>query len=278
MPIYLVGGGLGPGYQTDILRKILEISDKIYVETYTVPSSDWLVSYIKENTRGEIIVAGRSLLEEKSRRLVREARKLNVAVVVPGDPLIATTHRSILMVAAEEGVEHRVVPGSSGVCAAKSLSLLDYYKFGRTVTIPGPWRKVKPYSVLGYIYDNACIGLHTLVLLDISPDGSQLPPPEAVSILVGLEEEIGVETLSSASGMVVERAGYLDGRVRVYRRLVDIHGVGDDWMEPASIIIPGELSPIDVEVISKVYGERVDGIDRAVGCGSKKVLSEYLER
>ncbi|NOZ31095.1 MAG: diphthine synthase [Crenarchaeota archaeon] len=277
MPLYLVGGGLGPGYQTEILIKLLNIGDKIYVETYTVPSSDWLLAFVTKHASGEVIVADRSTLEERALALVSEAKDKNIVVVVPGDPMIATTHRSLIMMAEELGVKHRVIPGVSGVCASKSLSLLDFYKFGRTVTVPGPWRRVKPYSVLGYIYDNACIGLHTLALLDIKPSGEQLLPPDAVATLLQLEEEIGVDTLSKAAGFVIERAGYEDGRVRLYNRLSDIVSYEDKWRQPSSIIIPGEITPIDEEIISKVYKiSEVNGIDRDKACSSSRTLKEYL--
>lgn len=276
MPLYLVGGGLAPGYQTEILIKLLSIGDKIYVETYTVPSADWLLEFVSKHASGEVVAANRSVLEDKASILVNEARDKNIVVVVPGDPMIATTHRSLIMLADELGVKYKIVPGVSGVCAAKSISLLDFYKFGRTVTIPGPWRMVKPYSVLGYIYDNACIGLHTLVLLDIKPDGEQLLPSDAIKTLLQLEDELGVNSLSRVTGFVVERAGYDDERVRIYRELSEITSEGE-WRQPSSIIIPGEISPIDKEIISKVYKiNELNGIERDKACSSSKALKEYL--
>lgn len=278
MTLYLVGGGLGPGYQTGVLRDILAFSEKVYVETYTVPGSGWLLEYARENARGKVVEADRSMLEESVRLIVEEARSANVAILVPGDPLIATTHRSIIAAAAEAGIDHRVVPGVSGVCAAKALSLLEYYKFGRTVTVPGPWTASKPYSVLGYIYDNACIGLHTLLLLDVSPEGEQLAPGRAAKILLELEEEAGLDALAGSSAIVVERAGYPEGRVKVYGELESLALEGASWSYPSSIVVPGELTPIDVEVIGRVHGVlHVRGVSRRAGCDSSRRLMEYLE-
>lgn len=277
MPLYLVGGGLGPGYQTGILDDILSKSEKVYVESYTVPGVDWLASYVKGRASGEVVVAARSMLEEGAARIVEEARDRIVAVVVPGDPLIATTHKAIIMAAARAGVSYRVVPGVSGVCASKTLAMLDYYKYGRTVTVPGPWRQVKAFSILGYIYDNACIGLHTHVLLDIDPDGRQLPPSEAARILVGLEEEAGVNLLSHSSVMVVEKAGYEDGRVKIYESLQGLAAEDDDWLEPSSLIIPGEVSAVEAEAVEAVYGwSGLQGIRRSDACRARILLDESL--
>lgn len=278
MTLYLVGGGLGPGYQAEILRGILARSKKVYVETYTVPNSRWLLEYARSNAMGEVVEADRSMLEEGIYSIVEEARSMTVTILVPGDPLIATTHRSILAAAAEAGVDYQVFPGVSGVCAAKALSLLEYYKFGRTVTVPGPWTASKPYSVLGYIYDNACIGLHTLLLLDVSPAGEQLSPSDAARILLELEGEAGLDALVASSVIVVEKAGYPEGRVRVYEELRSLVLGEESWSSPSSMILPGELTPIDVEVIERVHGvSNVRGVSRRVGCEASRRLEMYLE-
>ncbi|MEB3806513.1 MAG: SAM-dependent methyltransferase [Desulfurococcales archaeon] len=276
MVLILAGGGIGPGYQGRVLEEALAGADVVFVETYTVPGSGWLVEYARRLAGDRVFEATRSQLEELASRVVERARRETVVVLVPGDPLVATTHRSLIAMASAGNVEFRVIPGVSGVCAAMSSSLLDFYKFGRTITVPGPWRGVKAYSILDYIYSNACIGLHTLALLDISPDGAQLDPASAARILTGLEGDLGEKLVSAASVIVVERAG-LDGeRVTVYGSLARLAGEDRGWREPASIVIPGSPSPIEVEHVTQAYGGGLRGIDKDSACSAREALHRFL--
>jgi len=265
--LYLVGAGLGPGYQGDVVDRLVREADTVYVEAYTMPGADWLVEYARARARGRVVVASRSVMEEGVRGVVEEARRGRVVVLVAGDPLTATTHRSLIVEAARAGVPYRVVPGVSGVCASKSLSMLDYYKYGRTITVPGPWRMVRAYSIVEYILANACAGLHTLALLDIHPETlRQYPPGEAVHYLLGLAGELGVPHLRGAPVIVVERAGLSGERVRLYPRLDGVPRAGE-WGEPASLAIPGPLGRVEREHLEAIHGvDPGPGLDREEAC------------
>ncbi len=271
----MAGGGVGPGYQGGVLESLLRSADRVYVDTYTVPGAGWLVEYARGIAGGRVVEAGRSLLEEGAARVVEEARGGLVVVLVPGDPLIATTHRSLVVEAARRGVRYRVVPGVSGVCAAASASLLDYYKFGRTVTVPGPWRMVKAYSVVEYLLGNACLGLHTLLLLDIDPGGRQYPPGEAAGQLLSLARELGADgLLSGAPVLVVERAGLPGERVTLHS-LRGLAGDPGPWGEPASLVVPGRLHPSEREALEAVHGrDPGPGLDPGEAC---RLLEEARE-
>ena len=253
MVLVLAGGGLGPGYETGIVGDLVSRADKVYVETYTLAGSGWLLSWARRLAGERVVEAPRSLLEEGSRGVIEEARHSLVVVLVPGDPLVATTHRSLIVEAERLGVPWRVVPGVSGVCAAKTRSLLDFYKFGRTVTVPGPWRGVKAYSVIEYILANACAGLHTLLLLDVEPGGrGQLDPGEAARVILSLARDLGVEGfLAGAPVIVVERAGLPGERASMYR-LGEVPVEG--WRTPSSMALPGPLNPVEREALEAAYG------------------------
>jgi len=254
--LYLVGAGLGPGYQGRIVEDLLSRADRVYVESYTVPGAGWLLEYARGIAGDRVVEAGRGVLEEGARAIVEEAARRVVVVLVAGDPLVATTHRSLLVEAARRGVEWRVIPGVSGVCAAKSIAMLDYYKYGRTVTVPGPWRMVRAVSVVEYILANACAGLHTLALLDIDPrSGRQLPPDHAARQLLSFADGPAGTLLSKAPVMVVERAGLQGERVRVLPSLSRLAGLdSEDWGEPASLVLPGRLGRVEREHVEAVYG------------------------
>jgi len=250
--LVLAGGGLGPGYVGGLVAELVRGGDVVYVDTYTVPGAGWLLEWARGVAGGRVVEASRGVLEEGAPRIVEEARSALVVVLVPGDPLIATTHRSLVVEAVRRGVEYRVVPGVSGVCAAKTASLLDYYRFGRTVTVPGPWRRVRAYSVVEYLLRNACAGMHTLLLLDIDEWGRQYPPGDAVEQLLSLAGELGV-SLDGAPLLAVERAG-LEGERVTLHRLPSVEEPRGGWREPASLVVPGPLAAYEREALEAVHG------------------------
>ncbi len=276
MPLILAGGGLGPGYQGRLLEEAVASADKVYVETYTVPGSSWLLDWARSVAGDRVVEAERRVLEESAYRLVEEARTRRVLVLAPGDPLIATTHRSLLAMARKEGVAVRVIPGVSGVCASKTLSLLDYYKYGRTVTVPGPWRRVKPYSVVYYILVNACSMLHTLVLLDFQED-KVLTPSEAASTLVDIAGEVDAGFLADTPLIVLERAGLEGEKATLYSSLEGLAKSQERFGLPASLAIPGPLSRIERELLADYYGrDPGPGIDRGEACRAAKRLEAEI--
>ncbi len=233
---------------TQKAARLVKEADRVYVESYTMPSSQWLLSEARR-LRPDAIQAPRRLLEENAHKLLSEARSMLVVVVVAGDPLVATTHRALLSEARRLGIEAIAVPGVSGVCAAKTASGLDYYKYGRTATIPGPWRMVKPYSVVEYTLENMCTGLHTLLLLDVSEDGRQLSLGEAWKML---EHAGAPRLLAERLALIIVDAG--TERERVYHaRLEDIDS-HDGHGGVASIVVPGSVSPVEAEHLQVLHG------------------------
>ena len=90
--LYLVG--LGIWDEGDISLRGLEVckkSDSVYAELYT---SAWGgdLGKLERLIKGKIKLIKREGLEDRSARLVGEARRKDIAILVPGDPLSATTH------------------------------------------------------------------------------------------------------------------------------------------------------------------------------------------
>ncbi len=254
--LLLVGWGLEGGQATLEAIRAVEEAAKVYVESYTVAGSSWIIESLKQIVGEEKLVpAERSIIEEGSPELLAEAGEKLIAIVAPGDPLIATTHRSLLVEAATRGIPYRVIPGVSGVCNAKTMSWLDYYKFGRTATLPGPWRRVRPYSVYQYIISNVCAGLHTLLLLDINPSSNeQLDPCTGLRLLGEVASEIESEapyefSLSELPAVVVERAGMRAHRTVLYPSIRGVCEAGIEHGSPSSIVIPGVPAEYEWEAL-----------------------------
>ena len=249
MALFIAGCGVYEGSFTRELLEVLDVADVVYVDLYTMPESSWVLVAL-ERWRDKVRVASRELLEGMSKAVVDEAMGRNVVIVSAGDPLVATTHASLLAEAQGRGVEVRYIPGVSGVCTAKAYSGLSYYRFGRMATVPGPWRGLKPYSVLATIYANLCIDAHTLLLLDVSEDGSQLSPTDAALRLIEVEAELsetlGTRALLSLTPViVVERAGTPEARLVAFDSFESLSTAEERFRTPSSLVIPAPLNPTE---------------------------------
>jgi len=220
LPLYIVGAGISAEYLTLRALKALARADKIYIDSYTsiAPGVDEEL-LTRLAPEAVIVRAARFHLEDMSRRIIEEARQSHVAILVPGDPFLATTHSAIAVEARQRGVEVVIVPGVSGLQAVIDYTGLQVYRFGKVVTLVYPEDGVKPYTVLDVVRDNRERGLHTLILLDLRLDENKaMTIPEAVHILLELEEEMlrkgMLHTMHINKGLLVgvARAGLPDAK------------------------------------------------------------------
>lgn len=212
-------------------------------------------------------------LEEGAEALLEEADILRVGVLVGGDCLTATTHISLLIMAARRGIPFRVIHGSS-ILTAVAETGLSIYKFGRKVTLPLPGRGA-PDSVIRAIYENRMLGLHTLVLLDLDVEEDRyLTVNEALRILlcsdgVGAIDEntlvVGVARLGSESPHI--RAG------RAGRLLEESFGE-----PPQALVIPGSLHFVEAEALRVLWGCSEEDLKSLCNFeGLQALLERYIE-
>jgi diphthine synthase len=180
--------GLGLFNESDLtLRAIEEAkrSDKVYVELYT---SKWHgdIRNLEKIIGKEITELKRKDLEEESSKILQEAKNQKIAIFVQGDPLVQTTHLSLLEEAKKLGIKTKVIHNASIISTIAETGLHSN-KFGRYVTIPFP-EKTKgklPESVFEVIKENRKRGLHTLCLLDVVADENRyMKVNEAIDILL----------------------------------------------------------------------------------------------
>ncbi len=159
--LYLIGLGLWD--EKDISLKGLEIAkkcDKVFIEKYT--------SFWKGNLKSlgiKVEELKRKDLEDNINKILKDAKKKDVALLVPGDPLIATTHISILVEAKKKNIRTKIIHSSS-IFSALGETGLQIYKFGKISTIPFCYSK-SPYKILE---ENLKQEAHTLFLLDITKE------------------------------------------------------------------------------------------------------------
>ncbi len=270
MVLIILGLGTSIDYLSLEALDHLSRADIVFLETYTSIAPGMGYDRIKRIVLGELrFVSRRDLEEEAGKTILREAEQRYVVLAVAGDPMIATTHVNLVIEAARRGIDYAIIPGLSGIQASISLSGLQVYKFGRTVTLTYPEQYYKPFSTIEAIRENIERGLHTLVLLDIRFDeGRAMSISEASKILLDIEEEYCRRNncepiLGETIGVGIARAGSREAAVRADL----IRNLGDYEYPPPphSIVVTGNLHPVELEALvfhGKLPLERVRGVQR----------------
>ena len=184
--------GIGLSDEKDITVKGLEIirkSDAVYLENYTsilnVP-----VEKLEKFYNKKIILADRTLIEQKAEEtILKDAKTKNVALLVVGDALSATTHTDLIKRAREKNIAVKIIHNAS-ILTAVGETGLQLYKFGKTTSIPFPEKNYQPETAYDVIRENQKNDLHTLVLLDLRPNENKfMAANEAIGILLKIENK-----------------------------------------------------------------------------------------
>ena len=185
MPLYFIGLGLNNEKDTTInALEAIKKCDFVYLENYTS-----ILNCSKESLEKfygkKIILARRNLVESDNNEILENAKAKNVAFLVTGDPLVATTHIDLYLRAKKEGIKCFVFHNAS-ILSAVGVTGLQVYKFGKTTSIPLENENIEtPYDVLE---DNLSLGLHTLFLLDLNPEeGKFVTVNDAIRYLLKTE-------------------------------------------------------------------------------------------
>jgi len=255
----LVFVGLGLYSENDMsLRGIEEAktADCVFAEFYTSLMAGLSLERLEKMVGKKIVVVSRKTLEDENGELIlRKAESSKVAFLVPGDPLIATTHVDLRIRAEKRGITTRVVHGASIVSAAMGLSGLQNYRFGKSVTIPFPEEGLVSETPYNVIAENKARDLHTLCFLDIKAEKRlYMTIKEALEILLSLEEKkkMHVVTLDSLA-VGIARAGAEDQVVKadIVRALLSFVFGGP----PHVLVFPADrLHFVEAEALIRLAG------------------------
>ncbi|RPB20624.1 Diphthine synthase [Terfezia boudieri ATCC MYA-4762] len=164
--LYLIG--LGLNNEKDITVNGLEVvqrAERVYLEAYTailMVGKDKLEAFYGR----DVIIADRELVESSSGQILLDADTKDIAFLVVGDPLGATTHTDLLLRARNLSIPTRTIHNASIMTAIASTGL-QLYSFGQTLSMVFFTPEWRPSSWYDRLIENAALGLHTLVLLDI---------------------------------------------------------------------------------------------------------------
>lgn len=234
--LYLIGLGLS---WKDISLKALEAinkCDKVYLETYT-SVSNFSAKQLSKLIGKKVIELNRKQVEEE-KPFVKESKLKDIALLIFGDPLMATTHQEykaeiIHACSIFDGV------GETG---------LSLYKFGKTASIPMPEKNFKPESFFDILEDNKKIDGHTLFLLDLKPN-KFLTIPEAIKILLKIAKKRKSKVFTEDTFCIgCARLGHDKSLIKKGKAKLLIKGKFGN--PPYCLIVPARLSFKEEEFLS----------------------------
>ncbi len=228
--LYIIGLGLNVDGISKYGLAVVKRCKRVYLENYTVE-----LPYSEEELRNKIgkkiISADREFVEGFG--IIDEAKKIDVALLVYGSPLTATTHISLLQEAKKCGVKYKIIYSAS-ILDAVAETGLQIYKFGKIASMP----EFEADSFMEVVKENQSINAHSLILVDI-----------------GLEFEKALEKLEEAADkhkvkldkiIVCSMLGTKYSKI-IYRDIKELENY--KIKNPYCIIIPGKLHFIEKEVL-----------------------------
>ncbi len=239
--LYLIGTGLYylndmPLRAIDILKK----ADEIFLERYTNINDISFLSRLEKLIEKKILIVDRETIE--SDELIDRAINKKVVLLVPGDPLFATTHISLIIECKRREIEYKVIHASSIISSIGETGLLPY-KFGAVSSIPLFYENFKPTSFFDVIEKNQRNGMHSLVLLEYKSKDEFVDPDTAINIIKNISNERR-KVINLDNSIVISKLGSDQQRIVFYSNKKD------KLEPPFSIVIPGGISEIEKEAIS----------------------------
>ena len=252
MTLYIIGLGLGD--EKDVTLRGLEIikkAKKAWLESYTsvlqCSKSDL------ENLYGrEVILADRNLVEKSSDEMLDLAISSDVAFLVIGDPMSATTHVDLVLRAREKGAAVEIVHNTS-VMTAVGVIGLELYKYGKTPSIVFPDEKMPIEGHYDAVKENKVRGLHTLCLLDIKMD-DEIPKfmtvNEGIKSLLSVEKKRGENVFTDDTLCIgCARLGCSNMKIKVGTAS---ELLSEDFGKPLHcLIVPGKLHFMEEDAIKQ---------------------------
>lgn len=186
----LIFVGLGLYDLDDISIKGLQAikeADAVFLESYTSVLTGATPDLMRERYGKDLIVLKRQDVEQNPEPILAAAKQGVAVFLTGGDPMVSTTHADLRIRAKEQGIETKIIHGSSIVSAVCGLTGLQNYRFGKSCSIPYPTHNWFPKTPLDTILTNLKQNLHTIVYLDIQ-ENRYMSVHEGIELLEKLME------------------------------------------------------------------------------------------
>lgn len=233
--LYLIGLGLNVDGISKFGLEAVKKCKKIYLENYTV-DFPYSLKQLEEVIGKKLVPANRELVESLS--LVDEAAKKDVALLVYGSPLTATTHISLIQEAKNSGIKSKVIFNAS-VLDAVAETGLQLYKFGKIASLP-EWKKsFEPDSFMEIVKENMSIKSHSLILIDIGLEHKKALKQLEIA---AKNHEINLKKI-----VLCEALGTMKRKI-FYKTISELEKI-EEVRKPYCLIIPSKLHFMEKEAL-----------------------------
>jgi len=255
---YLIGIGRRKEDITEEMKDVISRCDSVFLEFYTSFYEN-SVNELESALKTSLIRAPREVVESQAEeKMIEPGKTKDIALLVMGDPLVATTHVDILQRARDAGVATQVFHNVS-IANFITRTGLQFYKFGKITSIPFFSAKYMPRTPYMTLIDNARMGAHSLFLLDLKPDeGTYLKAHEALDFLLEIpqlmvdQEEIEEQESNMIDGnsdaIICSQLGFSD-EVILFGTINELLRYDREANLPAPIcvIIPGDYHEMELQ-------------------------------
>ncbi len=276
--LMFVGLGVDQSLSTKSIDA-LKSCERIFFEDYTSPPiRQGIESEIATDLGGKKIEKVERQFLETGDEVIHLAERQRVAIISPGDPMMATTLQELRTRAMKRKIGTKVIHGSSVLCAISGETGLHSYNFGRHVTVTSGGVQLTAYET---VYENLLRGLHTTLLLEWdSSNQFFLPPRTAVKSLLECEDHIKYGILSEDTLLVaVSRIGSEDVSTHVLNLGKAIEfDFGDP---PHVMVIPGRLHFTERDFLGTISGRQPESFpdnSERVKRHAKRMIERYSEK
>jgi len=233
--LYIIGLGLNVDGISKFGLQVVKKCKRVYLENYTV-DFPYSQGELTEDLGKKVIPADREFVEKFG--IVDEAKKVNVALLVYGSPLTATTHISLIQEAKNCGVKYKVIYNAS-ILDAVAETGLQLYKFGKTTSMPKWEKSFTPDSFMKIVQENQSMKAHSLILIDIGL--------EFQDALKQLKISAEKHNIILKEILLCQRLG-TKGQKISYKTIEELERY-EDVKKPYCIIIPSKLHFVEKEFL-----------------------------
>jgi diphthine synthase len=233
--LYIIGLGLDKKGISQQGLEAVRRCKKIYLENYTV-DFPYTSHELEEVIGKDVVSVGRDFVE--GLEFVDEAAKKDVALLVYGSPLTATTHITVVDECKASGVKCKVIYAAS-VFDAVAETGLQLYKFGKVASMPAWKFNYSPDSFMEIVKDNQGVKAHSLILIDIGLD--------ITAALSQLKKACANHKIKLKKIILCQALGTSKSKIfyKTLKELEDFTSV----RKPYCLIIPGDLHFVEAEVL-----------------------------
>jgi len=261
--LHLIGIGYKKEHLTVEMLEKIKSADEVFLEYYTSFYQDSFKE-LEKFINKKITICDREIIESHiEEKILLPAKEKTIALLIIGDPLIATTHTDLILRCHDLKIKSKIYNNVS-IGNFITRTGLQFYKFGKITSIPFYSEKFMPRSPYLIYLDNHKMGAHSLFLLDLNPSNDvaykghskYLKAHKAIEFMLKIpkimieneemEEKDAMQIDKETPAVICSRLGFDDEEI-VYDTLEGLTKIDKErnFKEPICLIIPGDMHEME---------------------------------